>query len=239
MSTQSRAASQASDRPSEQSPPASAEKQPGPADALVSPAAALPGPLIILSGPSGVGKSAVVQQLLARTDLPLHLAVSATTRPPRPGEVDGRHYYFWPRERFEHALAAGQFLEHAEVFGNLYGTLRSEVEPYRQRGCGVLLEIDVQGAAQIRRLYPEAVSIFLTAPSLDIYEQRLRGRHTDSEETIRRRLAGAAGELAHLPEYDYVVINDNLERTVAEVEDIIRRQFGGAYLRRNNGCTTN
>jgi guanylate kinase len=185
------------------------------------------GPLIILSGPSGVGKSEVVKRLLARADLPLHLSVSATTRPPRAGEVDGVHYHFWSRQRFEEELRAGGFLEHAEVFGNSYGTLRREVEPFRQRGQGVLLEIDVQGAEQVRRRCPDAVTIFLTAPSLQTYEQRLRHRHTENEEAIRRRLEGAARELARAGEYDYRVVNDDLDRAVGEVETIIRQHFGG------------
>src|SRR5215510_9512995 len=113
------------------------------------------GPLIILSGPSGVGKSTVVGRLLAGGDPPLRLSVSATTRPRRPGEVDGVHYHFWTRERFAKELAAGAFLEHAEVHDQLYGTPRAEVDPYRERGMGVILDIDVQGAASIRRLYPD------------------------------------------------------------------------------------
>jgi guanylate kinase len=193
----------------------------------ISAASMAKGPLLILSGPSGVGKSEVVKRLLTHKDLPLHLSVSATTRPARAGEVDGVHYHFWPRPRFEAELRAGGFLEHAEVFGNLYGTLRREVEPYRERGQGVLLEIDVQGAEQVRRRCPDAVSIFLAAPSLEVYEQRLRGRHTESEEAIRRRLDGAARELAQAAKYDYRVINDDLEQAVAEVESLIRRQFGG------------
>jgi guanylate kinase len=185
------------------------------------------GPLIILSGPSGVGKSELVKRLLAREDLPLRLSVSATTRRPRDREVDGVSYHFWPRERFEEELRAGGFLEHAEVFGNRYGTLKSEVEPYRERGVGVLLEIDVQGAEQVRRQCPDAVSIFLLAPSLETYEQRLRRRRTESEEAIRRRLEGARRELAQAGAYDYRVVNDDLDRAAAEVEAIIRGQFGG------------
>src|SRR5262245_65284168 len=136
------------------------------------------GPLIILSGPSGSGKSTIVRRLLA-SGLPLRLAVSATTRREREGEQDGVHYHFWTRERFEQEAAAGAFLEWAEVFGNRYGTLRSEVEPYRLRGLGVLLEIDVQGAAAVREKCPDAVSVFLRASSLATYEQRLRDRRSE------------------------------------------------------------
>src|SRR4051794_1735216 len=118
------------------------------------------GPLIILSGPSGSGKSTIVARLLQAADSPLRLSVSATTRPPRPGERDGVHYHFWTRERFQREIEAGGFLEWAEVFGNYYGTPRSEVEPFRARGVGVILDIDVQGAAQVRAQCPDAVSIF-------------------------------------------------------------------------------
>src|SRR6266511_1453427 len=138
------------------------------------------GPMIILSGPSGVGKSTVIRQLLAVKEFPLRLSVSATTREKRPGEQDGREYHFWKRERFQEAIAAGAFLEWAEVFGKYYGTLRSEVEPYRE-----------QGAAQVRQKCPDAVSIFLRASSLDTEEElktleaRLRKRGTESEEAMQ------------------------------------------------------
>jgi guanylate kinase len=182
------------------------------------------GPLIILSGPSGSGKSTLLERLLAKTDLPLHVSVSATTRLPRGGEIDGKHYYFWTRERFEQAKRSGKFLESAEVHGCRYGTLRSEVDPYREQGIGVILDIDVQGATQIRRIYPDSVSIFLRAGSLETYEARLRQRGTEKEEAIRRRLAVAAQELDHAGQYDYQVINENLSTAVAEVESIVRRQ---------------
>jgi guanylate kinase len=182
-------------------------------------------PLIIVSGPSGVGKSTVIGRLLAGEHPPLWVSVSATTRPPRPGEVDGGHYHFWTRERFQQELRAGAFLEHAEVFGNYYGTLRREVEPYRDNGVGVLLDIDVQGAAQVRRQCPEAVSVFLRAPSLEVYEQRLRQRGTEGEAALRRRLAGARRELEHAPEYDYQVINDDLEAAVADLRAIVQRSY--------------
>jgi guanylate kinase len=185
------------------------------------------GPLIILSGPSGSGKSTLLERLLAKADLRLHVAVSATTRLPRGQERDGIHYYFWTRERFEEAQRAGQFLEWAEVHGCLYGTLRSEVDPFRSQDIGVILDIDVQGAAQVRRLYPDSVSIFLRARSLLTYETRLRRRGTENEESIRRRLAVAERELEHAGEYDYQVVNDDLCTAVAEVDSILRRQFEG------------
>ncbi len=183
------------------------------------------GPLIILSGPSGSGKSTLLERLLARTALPLHVSVSATTRLPRCGEVDGKHYHYWTQERFEEGKRTGAFVEWAEVHGCLYGTLRSEVDPYRAQGIGVILDIDVQGAAQVRRLYPDSVSIFLRTNSLATYEARLRQRGSENEEAIRRRLAAVTRELAHAGEYDYQVINDDLCTAVAEVDSIVRRQF--------------
>jgi guanylate kinase len=183
------------------------------------------GPLIILSGPSGSGKSTVVKHLLARRDLPLRLSVSATTRPPRPGEVDGQHYHFWDTARFERALAEGRFLEHARVYGHYYGTLKDEVEPFRRRGIGVLLEIDVQGAAQVRRQCPDAVAVFLRTSSWETYEQRLRQRGTETEDSMRRRLEGAKSELERAGDYHYQVINDHLADAVDQLHDIVQRQF--------------
>src|SRR5207245_8140581 len=139
------------------------------------------GPLIIVSGPSGSGKSTAIARLLddmAKAALALHLSVSATTRPPRPGEQDGVHYHFWTKERFDRAVAAGEFLEWANVHGAQYGTLRSEVDAPREQGIGVILDIDVQGAAQIRQCCPEHVSVFLRSSSLAAYEERLRKRGT-------------------------------------------------------------
>lgn len=186
------------------------------------------GPLIIVSGPSGSGKSTVIERLLAAGELPLHRSVSATTRAPRTGELDGVHYYFWTLETFEREVRAGAFIEWARVHDRSYGTLHREVDPYRARGMGVLLDIDVQGAAQVRAKYPEAASVFLRASGLDVYEQRLRKRGTETEEAIRRRLAAAAGELAHAGDYEYQVINDDLGAAVAALLTIVRRQFDGS-----------
>jgi guanylate kinase len=186
------------------------------------------GPLFILSGPAGSGKSTVVGRLLERAreeGLPLRVSVSATTRPPRPYEVDGRHYHFWSRERFEHERQAGGFLEWAEVHGSCYGTLRSEVEPYRDQGTGVILVIDVQGAAKVRQACPDAVSVFLGTASPEVLERRLRARGTESEAALQRRLAGALRELECRGEYDYQVINDDLDTAVGLLLGIVRRQF--------------
>src|SRR5262245_27937556 len=181
------------------------------------------GPLLILSGPSGSGKSTVIARLRADTALQVRRAVSGNTRPPRKSERDGEHYHFWTRERFEQERAADGFLEWAEVFGRgyYYGTLKAEVEPYRERGQGVLLEIDVNGWEQVRRRCPEAVSIFLRTSSLETYEQRVRDGGTESEESIKRRMEGARAALARAPEYDYQVINDDLDAAVAQLRSII------------------
>ena len=189
-----------------------------------------PGPLIILSGPSGSGKSTVVRRLLAEGGLPLRLSVSATTRARRPGERDGVDYFFWTRERFAEQVAAGAFLEWAEYAGNLYGTLRGEVDVHRARGVGVLLDIDVQGAEQVRRRCPDNVSIFLCAPSWEVLERRLRLRHTESEEAVARRLATARAELGRQGEYHHVVVNDDLDGAVARLRGLIAPHFteGGA-----------
>jgi guanylate kinase len=183
------------------------------------------GPLIILSGPSGCGKTTVIERVLARGDLPLRLSVSATTRGPRRGERDGVHYHFWTRERFEEELRAGGFLEHAEVYGNWYGTLRREVEPYRERGVGVILDIDTRGTDQVRAKCPDAVTVFLRTSSWEEYERRLRARGTEDEAALRRRLEGARRELARAADYDHQVVNDDLASAVSQFHQIIGAAF--------------
>lgn len=181
------------------------------------------GPLIIISGPSGTGKSTIIRRLLADPQLRLRLSISATTRNPRPGEEEGKDYYFWTREKFLKGIDQGDFLEWAEVFGNLYGSLRAKVDEDRAFGWGVVLEIDVQGAEQVRRICPEVVSIFVKAPSLEIYEDRLRGRGTESEEAIQRRVEGARRELEEADKYTYQVVNDRLDVAIGEIIAILRK----------------
>lgn len=183
------------------------------------------GPLIILSGPSGSGKTTVASRLIETASRPLRRTISATTRPPRPGEVHGQDYYFLTADEFEQKHRDGAFLEEAEVHGHRYGTLQSEVEPYRERGIGVVLVIDVQGAAKVRALAPDHVSIFLKTPSRDELERRLRQRGNDPEPVIQARLANARQELAQAGEYSHQVVNDDLDRTVRELRSIIESQF--------------
>jgi guanylate kinase len=182
-------------------------------------------PLIIVSGPSGSGKSTIIGRILAEGELPLKVSVSATTRPPRPGERDGIDYHFWTPERFEEEVRAGSFLEWAKVHGACYGTLWREVEPPRRQGKIVILDIDVQGAAQLRRLFPDAVTVFLRTSSWSAYEERLRRRHTEDEAAIRGRLETAKKEMEHASEYRYQVINDDLDTAVAEFRRILNHCY--------------
>jgi guanylate kinase len=179
-------------------------------------------PLVIVSGPSGSGKSTVISRVVAMGDLPLRVSISATTRPPRPGEEDGVHYHFWSRTHFQDELHRGSFLEHALVHGHCYGTLRDEVEPFRRAGRLVILEIDVQGADTVRRGVKDVQSIFLKAPSLAVYEERLKKRGTESEERIQGRLAAARLELERAASYDYIVTNAEIDGAVREVHAILK-----------------
>jgi guanylate kinase len=183
------------------------------------------GPLIIVSGPSGVGKSTIIRRLLSDPPGPLRLSVSATTREARPAERDGADYYFWTRERFAAEVAAGAFLEHAVVHGQEYGTLRSEVDPHRRAGVGVLLDIDVQGAEQVRRIEPDHVSVFLRAPSIEEYERRLRHRGTEDEAKIQRRLKAARAELALADSYSYQIVNEDVNAATTELRSIVADTF--------------
>lgn len=180
------------------------------------------GRLLVLSGPSGVGKSSVVSRL--REQRPdLHVSVSATTRPPREGEVDGVHYHFVDRDRFEQMIAGGQLLEWADFAGHLYGTPAAPVREALDAGFDVLLEIELQGARQVRDSAPESIRVFLAPPSWEVLVDRLHGRRTESEDVIARRLATAQVELAAEGEFDRTVINDSVDQAVSEIAGVLDR----------------
>ena len=175
----------------------------------------------MLSGPSGVGKSTVADIVLA--DSRFGRVVTATTRSPRPGERDGKHYRFLTHEDFRAAIERGEFLEHAEVHDQLYGTPREEVDRIRRTGRHALLLIDVQGALQVRQAGVDAVTVFLAPPSTEELEKRLRGRGTEEEEVVRKRLETASREMLRADEYDHVVVNDRAEAAAARIAEIVHR----------------
>lgn len=183
------------------------------------------GPLIVISGPSGSGKSTLVREVLKDSTLPLEVSISATTRKIRAGEIDGRDYYFWDKERFQEEAKNGAFLEWAEVYGNFYGTLKAEVESRRLRGKGVILEIDVQGAGQIRQNGDITRSIFVLPPDWNACEARLRARGTETEATLAKRLESAREEMRRSVEYDFQVVNDDLVKAVDKIKELIRPLF--------------
>jgi guanylate kinase len=178
------------------------------------------GQLFVIAAPSGAGKTSLVKALLHRRPQ-LHLSVSHTTRTPRPNEAAGREYFFVPVEEFRQLVAQEAFLEHAQVFDNHYGTGRAPVEALLAGGRSVILEIDWQGARQVRASLPECVSIFILPPSRDALEQRLRARKTESDAAIERRLRDAVGDMSHWQEFDYVVVNDDFERAVEDLTRIV------------------
>lgn len=181
------------------------------------------GKLFILAGPSGAGKATLVHALLA-ADAKVQLSISFTTRAPREGEQNGREYHFVSREEFLAMAGRGEFLEHAEVHGNLYGTSQKWISDAMARGQDILLEIDVQGAQQVRRIFDGAVGVFILPPSAEILEQRLRNRGTDSEEAIVKRLANAREEIAHVGEFDYVIVNEHIDEAVRDIIGVVRAE---------------
>lgn len=179
------------------------------------------GSLFIIAAPSGAGKSSLVNALLER-DHGLNLSVSYTTRAPRVGEVDGKNYHFTDRETFLAMHARGEFLEHAEVHGNLYGTSRPWIESQMRAGRDIVLEIDFQGAAQVKRIFPSAVAIFILPPSMAELERRLRGRGTDSEAVIAGRMQAAEEELRQAREFDYAIINSDFSEAREQLACVVK-----------------
>lgn len=198
------------------------------------------GNLFIVAAPSGAGKTSLVKELLA-ADGGVQLSISYTTRAPRPGEVDGQHYHFVSRDAFMEMLGRGEFLESAEVYGNFYGTSQPWIEASRRNGKDILLEIDWQGAAQVRRLMPEAVGIFVLPPSVEALRLRLSGRGQDAAEVIERRVAAAREDISHFGEFDYVIINDDFSTALQDLLAVVRAQRlkTGAQLARHGELIAN
>ena len=192
------------------------------------------GILYIVSAPSGAGKTSLVKALL-KADGAIRLSISYTTRAPRPGEANGRDYHFVSRERFESMLGQQEFLESAEVYGNYYGTSRTGIERDLAEGRDILLEIDWQGAAQVKQDFPGAASIFILPPSFNALRTRLAGRGQDSAEVIERRLAAAAEEVGHAGEFDYIIVNDDFDEALSDLTAIARsvRLTRGRQIRRH------
>ncbi len=187
------------------------------------------GTLFVFSGPSGVGKGTLNAKLFAEFGDQIAFSVSATTRAPREGEIDGKHYFFISRQEFENRIANNEFLEYAQFAGNCYGTPKPYVLSLLEQGKNVLLEIEVQGAMQVMERMPECVSIFVLPPSFEELERRLRGRGTESEEKVRARLETARGEIAYAPRYQYQIVN-------GEDVDAAYQQLRGIYLKETQQC---
>jgi guanylate kinase len=177
------------------------------------------GNLFILSAPSGAGKSTLYKALL-KQDQQVRISVSHTTRAPRKGEEDGREYFFTDPESFLDMIAEDAFFEHAQVFDNYYGTSKTSIFNMLEQGLDVILEIDWQGARQVRQLYSEAIGIFILPPSLKALEERLKGRATDTDDVIQRRMAKAVDEMSHYKEYDFVIVNDDLKDALSQMASI-------------------
>jgi len=183
------------------------------------------GNLFILSAPSGAGKSSLIAALLKQTSSrPMQVSVSHTTRDPRPGEVNGQHYHFVSREQFKHAITEKSFYEYAEVFGNFYGTSELAIDQQLAQGIDVFLDIDWQGAQQVRMKKPEVTTLFICPPSKQALENRLRGRGQDSEAVIQDRMAQAKAECSHYQEFDYIIINDDFEQALADLTTVVNNQ---------------
>ncbi len=180
------------------------------------------GLLIVVSAPSGCGKGTILGEVLK--DPHYYYSVSATTRQPREGEIDGTHYRFMTREQFEALIGEQAFLEHAEYCKNYYGTLRAPIEENRALGRNVILEIEVQGAMQIRALCPDAVFVFIAPPSMEVLRERLTNRGTEEPDVIAERVAQAEEEMTHKNDYDYVVVNDVLSEAIADFKAIVRAE---------------
>jgi guanylate kinase len=181
----------------------------------------MPGSLFVVVAPSGAGKTSLVNELLKR-ELNVHLSVSYTTRPPRAGEADGRDYHFVGRATFEKMIEAGDFLEHANVYGNYYGTSKRWIEHELAGDHDVLLEIDWQGARQVRALFRNMVGIFILPPSIEELRKRLEARGKDSRETIERRMASAREDISHVLEFEYIIVNESFEEALADLQSVVR-----------------
>ena len=180
-----------------------------------------PGCLFIISAPSGTGKTSLVKALL-QSNLNLNLSVSHTTRPPRPGEVNGREYHFISIEDFKRMLFSNEFLESAEVYGNYYGTSRHWVDEAIASGNDILLEIDCQGAKQIKNIFPESIGIFILPPSIEALAMRLKARAQDDSEIIQKRLAAVREEVSHIVEFDYIIINNQFDEALNDLICVVR-----------------
>lgn len=183
------------------------------------------GNLFILSAPSGAGKSSLISALLKQaSSRPMQVSVSHTTRSPRPGEVNGQHYHFVTKEQFKHAIGEKHFYEYAEVFDNFYGTSEVAIDQQLAQGIDVFLDIDWQGAQQVRMKKPEVTTIFISPPSKQALEDRLRGRGQDSEEVIQARMAQAQAECSHYQEFDYIIVNDDFEQALTDLTTVVNNQ---------------
>lgn len=183
------------------------------------------GNLFILSAPSGAGKSSLISALLKQSSSRLmQVSVSHTTRQPRPGEIDGQHYHFISVEKFKHQITKNEFYEYAEVFDNFYGTSESAIDEQLAKGIDVFLDIDWQGAQQVRMKKPDVTTIFISPPSREELEARLRSRGQDSEEVIESRMAQAKAECSHYQEFDYIIVNDDFDQALADLTTIVNNQ---------------